>query len=999
MLMLQVPSASAGAVAPSDGCTNAGVPLGKYGGTLSFQLASMSPLVVTSTGETTLTVSGTYTNTGQQLLTDVGYKFQRGDPLGDEAAIRKEVADPCQPVTVINTGFEALPGQLVPGLTAGFTARVPITGDSTSTLSVDRPGVYPIMININATVHLPDGAIRARVGELHLLLTVLSVPDRGDGVDLPGGQPTTSPAVPFNMLWPIVDRPHLGVGGVFLDDDLVAEISPGGRLSDLVDTLTTAQPGSRSVTLVLDPELLDELDRMAGGYWVVKEPGTPQPALTPTRNGSTTSTPAPTSTPVSAAPSSTPSPTTSTDTSTETSTSTGTTETSTTGGASGQNGGTGAGAEGPSGSVQPGNGAGGGGAGGGDSRPTQGTAGGAGRTGPAGIAGAAAEATGEGTRPGGGGPGTGPNATDSGIATTGPAAATSGTTSSSETGPSTTDGQATETPVTASSPSPATTSAATPPTPAGPGPGPQPPGTVAGTGSAAAAQYLDRLRTLARTYQVLVLPYSDPDSVALVRAGMGDRLASAVYLGRAVAERVLQQGVPVVDPSSNLVTDVAFPVGGTADEATLQALSDLGYTSAVLSTTAVSGGSPRGAVPVRVGGGSMPALVSDASLLADIGSFVYSGIPADWASRVNVLAAVLAEQHFDGTGTPMVLIPDRDWSPNRDGVQFIDSLLQVMAGQGVVSGTPLDAIAAGVAGRRATATLTYSDSAEQAELPQSYLNSIREIADRIQVLQLAFSPTPGPEGADPAAILEPLQRALTTAASASFRTADDLDGPVLQTVNDTLDGLYGGVTIRSIGGSYTLASSSSPLLLTLQNTLPYQVSVGVDIIGGGRVGLSTQDPGRLEIAAGPRTKQIKLDAEVSRSGTFTVYAQLRGPDGAAWGAAVPLTIASRAYGALTLVLILVAGGVLVLMVGFRIHQRWRAHRARSAAGGSQPDTPDPDSISGAEPLPPGPSDGADAAGAEPDRAGPTGGDGSSAPAVPDGDDMHRAPATHPGRSS
>jgi hypothetical protein len=298
-----------------------------------------------------------------------------------------------------------------------------------------------------------------------------------------------------------------------------------------------------------------------------------------------------------------------------------------------------------------------------------------------------------------------------------------------------------------------------------------------------------------------------------------------------------------------------------------------------------------------------------------------------------------------------------------------------MAGQGVVSGTPLDVIASGVAGHRATATLTYPDSAERTELPQSYLNTIREIADRIEVLQLAFSPAPGPEGADPADILEPLQRALTTAASASFRGSDDPDGPVLQTVSNTLDGLFGGVSIRSIGGSYTLASSSSPLLLTLQNTLPYQVSVGVSIIGGGRVGLSTHDPGRLEIAAGPRTKQIKIDAEVSRSGTFTVYAQLRGPHGAAWGSAVPLTIASRAYGALTLVLILVAGGVLVLMVGFRIHQRWRAHRARSASGGPLPESPDPDSISGAEPLRPGPPGGAGAAMADPDVVNGSGGDG------------------------
>jgi hypothetical protein len=89
---------------------------------------------------------------------------------------------------------------------------------------------------------------------------------------------------------------------------------------------------------------------------------------------------------------------------------------------------------------------------------------------------------------------------------------------------------------------------------------------------------------------------------------------------------------------------------------------------------------------------------------------------------------------------------------------------------------------------------------------------------------------------------------------------------------------------------------------------------------------------------------------------------------------VPLTIASRAYGALTLVLILVAGGVLVLMVGFRIHQRWRAHRARSVIGGPLPAAPDPDSISAAEPLPPETSGGDGTAGDDAHSADPPGGD-------------------------
>jgi hypothetical protein len=75
---------------------------------------------------------------------------------------------------------------------------------------------------------------------------------------------------------------------------------------------------------------------------------------------------------------------------------------------------------------------------------------------------------------------------------------------------------------------------------------------------------------------------------------------------------------------------------------------------------------------------------------------------------------------------------------------------------------------------------------------------------------------------------------------------------------------------------------------------------------------------------------------VTRSGQFQVTATLVGPDGVAWGAPVQLTVQSSAYGALTVILMVVAGGVLVIMVALRIRQRLRGRRARIAAGRAGP---------------------------------------------------------------
>ena len=62
----------------------------------------------------------------------------------------------------------------------------------------------------------------------------------------------------------MVDEPHLGVDGVFLNDDLLTADLPGRP----ADQLLTASPAiatsvlpAGALTVVLDPQLLDELNR------------------------------------------------------------------------------------------------------------------------------------------------------------------------------------------------------------------------------------------------------------------------------------------------------------------------------------------------------------------------------------------------------------------------------------------------------------------------------------------------------------------------------------------------------------------------------------------------------------------------------------------------------------------------------------------------------------------------------------------------------------------
>lgn len=70
-------------------------------------------------------------------------------------------------------------------------------------------------------------------------------------------------ATPIAWIWPIIDRPHRGIDGVFLDDQLADEVAPGGRLDLLVRT------GSRAeVTWLIDPSLIADVEALGQSHRV-----------------------------------------------------------------------------------------------------------------------------------------------------------------------------------------------------------------------------------------------------------------------------------------------------------------------------------------------------------------------------------------------------------------------------------------------------------------------------------------------------------------------------------------------------------------------------------------------------------------------------------------------------------------------------------------------------------------------------------------------------------
>ena len=167
-------------------------------------------------------------------------------------------------------------------------------------LRIDKPGVYPVLVNVNGT---PDYGAPARLDDARFLLPVLGVPpepaaDSAADTLTAVVPPDTSKPVRLTMLWPLADRPRLAAGAPggttpvrLIDDDLATSLAPGGRLDTLLSAVDFAtsppvDPGGEvrnAMCLAVDPDLLVTVNAMTGGY-VVNDAPDAGPA-TPTHPG------------------------------------------------------------------------------------------------------------------------------------------------------------------------------------------------------------------------------------------------------------------------------------------------------------------------------------------------------------------------------------------------------------------------------------------------------------------------------------------------------------------------------------------------------------------------------------------------------------------------------------------------------------------------------------------------------------------------------------------
>ncbi|WP_406495724.1 DUF6049 family protein [Streptomyces sp. NBC_00846] len=202
----------------------------------------------------TLTVSGTVTNRGKETITQAEVDLRVGPRLYgrmsiDTAAKRTGYVPGSDPAP-LGGKYTVKFAKLSSGISQDFTLSVPV-----DKLGLGDDGVYQLGVSLSGQTS------RARYDH------VLGI----QRTFLPWQEEERDSRTKVTYLWPLIASPHVTAETgsddqqtpVFANDDLAAELAPGGRLEQLV-SLGSQLP----VTWVIDPDLLASVDAMARNYRV-----------------------------------------------------------------------------------------------------------------------------------------------------------------------------------------------------------------------------------------------------------------------------------------------------------------------------------------------------------------------------------------------------------------------------------------------------------------------------------------------------------------------------------------------------------------------------------------------------------------------------------------------------------------------------------------------------------------------------------------------------------
>ncbi|MBE7162842.1 MAG: hypothetical protein INR72_16500, partial [Williamsia herbipolensis] len=238
-------------------------------GDVTVTVEGVTPLVPpTSAKPTPVTFTLTLTNNTGHDLSHVQLRAVRGVPFQAPSTLEDDITTPTPPTGGLDIPIHPASVDLPAGATAtSVTVSTTIsTTDGKAGICQCANGVYPIWFFAHA---VDSSGVDERLGQAHTYLPSF------DGV-APDGTAAVPAKRQVSWVLPLVDRPHRLLGTTdFVDDDLAQSVA-SGRLERLLQVIEQVGQDGTPVTVVIDPELLDELQIMATRPYTVEkstEPG------------------------------------------------------------------------------------------------------------------------------------------------------------------------------------------------------------------------------------------------------------------------------------------------------------------------------------------------------------------------------------------------------------------------------------------------------------------------------------------------------------------------------------------------------------------------------------------------------------------------------------------------------------------------------------------------------------------------------------------------------
>ena len=454
-----------------------------------------------------------------------------------------------------------------------------------------------------------------------------------------------------------------------------------------------------------------------------------------------------------------------------------------------------------------------------------------------------------------------------------------------------------------------------------------------GTGSAAAAAWLLRLRTVLAERpadQVELTALGDPDVQSVLQNGAQWSNALPAVVSTRIGAALGYHPVG---------RDVTWPASGRLDTTTLTSLAAADRKNVILDDSSAGALAQSRMVRFPTKAGAVTAALTDSRLQQS----VVQGISVTGAART-VAPTLVSRLAIPVIANPKlaqvaVLTSTRYVDPSvTDAVYLIDTVSDAS----FVDPVSLPTVLTAASTLKSTSRLT---SASPAGGVPAQIFSVVNAVDMSASAVHSMLEVPRETSQDrtaAAAVLDSLPLALERLQSSAWRTDGHyaaLGRAYASRLSVFVQTFTSGVQIvpPNEPATYTLGSSKSSLPITIRNGLSLPVYVVVRVSAVGSVpGFTAKDIGPQTIDA-DSTRTVQLPTSVQRSGRIRVVVQLSAPDGTALGDSVPLLVHSTALGRIGVIITITSGILLGLALVVRFVRGLRARRRRRPVAAAPPE--------------------------------------------------------------